>query len=406
MVSAASASQPSTGQPRIFTKPFFLNAFVNLLLYINYYVLMVVMAGYCLVTYNASAATAGFAASIFIVGALFARFLGGALIDQFGRKHALILGTFCMTVCSFAYFLPIELEALLILRVVHGLFYGIAQTAISSIATETIPNERKGEGVGYFMLSATLGSAVGPFLGTSISEYLNYDVLFGLYASAMAIGFICSFFVKDPHHEYKKHQKSLQSPSTHARFSLRSFLEFRALPISLCVCVALLAYGSVMTYLDSFAAEHNMMQAASIFFVVYSIVMFIARPFTGKIFDRKGDFGVMVAGFLSFAAGMICIGFAQNGVLLLIAACFLGFGVGTINPCGLTLAVKRSPAYRLTAANSTFSCFNDATIGLAPVLFGWTIPLVGYNGLFLLLTGVVLVALLMYVVFRFRGMIA
>lgn len=33
------------GGDRIFTPAFFANAFVNLMLYVNYYVLMVVMAG-------------------------------------------------------------------------------------------------------------------------------------------------------------------------------------------------------------------------------------------------------------------------------------------------------------------------------------------------------------------------
>lgn len=39
---------PMRGKDRIFTLSFFANAFVNLTLYVDYYVLMVVMAGYCM----------------------------------------------------------------------------------------------------------------------------------------------------------------------------------------------------------------------------------------------------------------------------------------------------------------------------------------------------------------------
>lgn len=444
-----------TNKPKIFTTQFFINAFVNLMLYVNYYVLMVAMAGYCFAIYQTDAATAGFAASIFIVGALFARFLGGALIDFFGRKNSLVVGAMVMVLCAVLYLVQAGLALLFVLRIIHGFAYGISQTAISSIATEAVPAQRKGEGVGYFMLSATLGSAVGPFMGTIVAEYLNYSVLFILCAVCIAIGFLCTLLVHEPHQKKplekngseaemrlesedsssKKTTMSGKSSAgafdnasnnkvanikpdkrvtrishlrmrlTSVNFSLSSFIEYRALPISCSVALAILAYGAVITYLDSFALQENMIEAASLFFVVYSIIMFLARPFTGKAFDKRGDFGVMIAGFSSFAIGMVCMGLAHNGLILLLAACFLGFGVGTINPCGLTLALQKSPSFRLTAANSTFSCLNDATIGLAPVLLGWLIPLIGYNGLYFVLTGVVLIAMGLYALFRFKGFI-
>lgn len=59
---------PMKGKDRIFTLPFFANAFVNLTLYVNYYVLMVVMAGYCMSAYGMDAGTAGFVAGVFIAG--------------------------------------------------------------------------------------------------------------------------------------------------------------------------------------------------------------------------------------------------------------------------------------------------------------------------------------------------
>lgn len=402
---------------RIFTKNFFVNAGINFILYINYYVLMVVMAGYCFITYQTDAATAGFVSSVFIVGALFARFLGGVIIDYFGRKRSLIAGTCIMSLCAFLYLINAGLPLLFLLRIVHGFAYGISQTAISSIATEAIPQVRKGEGVGYFMLSATLASAVGPFMGTVISEYVSYPVLFVICAIVTTMGFLLSFCVHDPRvphlmqsrssfaAQHAKSELTEKEQQQRNHLSLATFIEMRALPISCSIALSFLAYGSVITYLDSFALEQNLIEAASVFFIVYSIVMFISRPFTGKLFDKKGDLGVMIAGFCGFAIGMVCLGLAHSTETILLAAAFLGFGVGTINPCGLTLAVQKSPDSRLTAANSTFSCLNDATIGLAPVLLGWIIPLAGYNGLYLGLALIVLLAMALYLVFRHKGLI-
>ena len=406
---------PVKEKDRILTPPFFVNAFVNLMLYVNYYVLMVVMAGYCMVAYGTDAGTAGFAASVFIVGALIARFLGGGMVDRFGRKRCLTVCAAAMTACTLCYLSNLPFAALFALRIVHGFFYGIAQTSISSIATEAVPASRKGEGVGYFMLSATLGSAVGPFLGTVVAEYLSYCLLFALCSVAIALGFAVSLAVKDPRKgrackradEVGSVSAGKMPSSSHCRpyQFLSTFLEFRALPISCSVALAILAYGAVITYLDSFASEQGMIDAASVFFVVYSIVMFVSRPFVGRMFDRRGDFGVMTAGFIAFALGMLCMGIARNGIALLAAACLLGFAVGTLNPCGLTLAVQRASKERLTTANSTFSCLNDATIGLAPVAVGWLIPLVGYNGMYMTLVAVVVAAFALYLIFRRKGML-
>ena len=410
-----------TTKAQIFTKDFLINAFVNLTIYVNYYVLMVVMAAYCLAVYNTSVSLAGFAASIFIVGALFARFLGGGIIDRFGRKRCLLVGAVAMAACCLLYLVPVGLGALLVLRTVHGFAYGIAQTSISSIATEAIPATRKGEGIGYFMLSATLGSAVGPFLGTVVAEYLSYAVLFVLCGVVIALGAVAALATHDLHQppatvieavpgleeEPLTATSAPTAPAPHSRhhIALSSFVEYRAVPISVVIAIAFLAYGAVITYLNPYADQQNMVQAASLFFVVYSIVMLIARPFTGRAFDLWGDLGVMVIGFVAFAAGMLCMGLAHDGAQLLIAAGLLGLGVGTVNPCGLTLAVQRTPAERLTAANSTYSCLCDLTIGLAPVLLGWLVPIAGYHGLYEALTGVVLAALALYLVFRWRGLL-
>lgn len=406
---------PMKGKDRIFTLPFFINAFVNLMLYVNYYVLMVVMAGYCMSAYGMDAGAAGFAASVFIVGALIARFLGGGIADRLGRKRCLVVCSGMMTVCTLCYLSGLPFSALFVLRIVHGFFYDIAQTSISSIATEAVPVSRKGEGIGYFILSATLGSAVGPFFGTVMVEYLDYRFLFVFCSAAIVLGFVVSLAVRDSRERRSRTLFSGSIPVTartatgnsnrYARFALSAFLEYRVLPIACVVALAILAYGAVITYLDSFASEQGMVDAASVFFVVYSIVMFVSRPFVGRTFDRRGDFGVMTADFAAFALGMLCMGFAHDGAVLLVAACLLGFAVGTLNPCGLTLAVQKVPRERLTTANSTFSCLNDATIGFAPVVAGWAISLIGYKGMFLSLVPVVSVAYALYCTFRHKGML-
>lgn len=429
----------------IFTRRFIVGTLVNLLLYINYYVLMVVMANYCMDTYAADLSTSGFAASIFIVGALVARFVSPPVIGTLGRKRTLVLGTLMMTALSAAYLFNAGIVALFAVRVLHGFFYGLAQTTVTSLTTESIPDAHKGEGIGYYMLSVTVGSAIGPFLGTALMHGPGFTVMFALCAMVAAIALAGATSIrgasardnaaaKDRHttgtlhltgnttsedngtqHESIPYDDALHddarnprtsSPATTKRgFALSTFIERTALPISSVVVLVYLGYGAVITYLNAFAAEAGFTTAAGFFFVAYALTMLVSRPFTGKAFDRRGDLPVMTSGFAAFVMGMLLIGAATNGAFLLVGACLMGYGIGTIQPSGLTLCVRRAPDDRFDVANSTFFVFLDAAIGLCPILFGWTVPLIGYRGLFILLGSVAALAFALYLALRARKLI-
>ena len=168
---------------------------------------------------------------------------------------------------------------------------------------------------------------------------------------------------------------------SHRKLSLSTFIESSALPISFVIVLVYLGYGAVITYLNAFAAEANLTAAAGVFFIAYAVTMLVSRPFTGKAFDRHGDLPVITSGFIAFVAGMVVIGTSGNGAMLLAGACLMGYGIGTIQPSGLTLAVRRAADDRFDVANSTFFICLDAAIGLCPLLLGWTVPLNGFYGI-------------------------
>ena len=91
--------------------------------------------------------------------------------------------------------------------------------------------------------------------------------------------------------------------------------------------------------------------------------------------------------------------------LLLVSAALSGVGVGSVQPNGLVLAMRRSPDERLTAANSTYFVLLDVAIGLCPFLVGWIAPAFGYRALFLVMVPVVAASYVVYMAFRRAGLI-
>lgn len=407
----------SSVKTKLWTKDFTLGTVVNFLLMVNYYGLMVVVADYAMKTYDAPAATAGLAASIFIIGALISRLAAGGLMDRIGRKRLLVGGAILEVVFSFLYLSGLGFGMLFVLRLFHGLAYGACSTTIGTIVTSIVPDDRKGEGVGYYMLSVTLGAAVGPFLGMFLTQNAGFEVLYIVAAAVAAASLLASVLLNVPKATASSQRAAETATEIAAaereekdaafrvpRPRMSSFIERSVVPISAVCALLFFCYSSLLTFLTPFAAEIGLEVAASMFFVVYAIATFVTRPITGKLFDSKGDRVVMIPAFIAFICGMALLATVHQAPAMLIAAALLGFGVGTVQASGLALAVRIAPDNRLSLANSTFYVLLDTGVGIGPLLLGIAQPFWGYRGLFEAMAGVAILALVAYLfVGRKRG---
>lgn len=377
-------------EDRIWTRDFILGFAINFLLMTNYFVLMVVISGYAMSEYGTSMAAAGFIASVFIVGAAAARVFAGSWIERIGRRRMLAASVVVEAIASCLYFANLGPAFLVVVRVLHGFSFGVASTAIGTIVTALVPDRRKGEGVGYYMLSTTLGTAIGPFLGMALLQNAGINAVFFACAITAVVCLACMpwFKPKAPRLPLAKRTSK----------GLSGLVEPSAVPISLVCAVVFFGYSSVLTFLSPFAAEAGLGMAASFFFVAYAAAMAISRLFTGRLFDKRGARIVMIPAFVLIVAGMALIGLAQNGGMLMGAAALLGVGVGTVQSCGLTIAVKDVPMERLGLANSTFFILLDSGVGFGPILLGLIIPFLGYRGLYLAMAVVAVVAMVLYLV--------
>lgn len=383
----------------LWNKNFIIGAFMNFLLLLNYNLLMIIMADFAMSRYHVSSSSAGLSASMFIIGALIARLFSAGLMARLGEKKLLLLGTSLGILSSCAYFMASNIVLLFVIRLAHGISYGMASTAISTIVTSLIPEKHHGEGVGYFMLSITLGSAIGPFLGMFLNSHGGFSSIFATCIFTAALCFLGALLL--PSSGSKLQTASVQKTAVSQHKSgFGQLFEKKALPISLICAGIFFCYSGIISFLTSYARELHLETAASFFFIVYSGVILITRPFTGRMFDKKGEFSVMLPAFSSFFIGMLLLSRAHTGFLLLTAAGFLGFGLGIIQPCGLALALKEAPAERIRYVNSTFYIFLDIGTGIGPFLLGFLVPAAGYRGMYLCLSVFILLLTFLYFIVR------
>lgn len=377
---------------RLWSKDFIIVSMTNFLIYLVFFLLMVIIASYAIDKYRASTGIGGLVSGIFIIGILIGRLGTGRIIEDVGSRKVLITGTLLYIITSALYFAAINLPLLILMRFLHGIAFGVANTATGTIAAQIIPRGRHGEGIGYYSMSQILATALGPYLGIVLSQRVDFTIIFLIASIVAAISFAISFVVSQP---IQKVPKQVQQKAM-KRFQVSEFLEFKAIPISIIVMIVGFGYSVVLSFLSLYSRQLHLEEAASFFFLVYALVVIVSRPFSGRFLDAKGANFVVYPCLVFFAIGMLVLSQANHGITLLVSGAIIGLGYGNFLSCGQAISVKSTSPNRFGLATATYYMFLDVGFGVGPYLFGSLVPIAGYRGLYFVMAMVILATIILY----------
>ncbi|MBN1188200.1 MAG: MFS transporter [Dehalococcoidales bacterium] len=378
-------------RPSLWTRDYLCITAVNFFFALNFYLLVVQIPVYVIDVLDSSPSQAGLASGIFVIGALIMRLLSGKWIERIGRKRTLFTGLIAGLVMTLLYFTAGNIISLLIIRFFHGATFGISSTAAGTIIGGIVPKEKRGEGIGYFALSVTLATAIGPFLGIFLSGYGGFNLIFLASsiaaAAALATAFLLSFRELRLSREEAEEIKSIR---------LKDIIEPRVVPIAI-ICMGIcFCFASVLSFLAVYAKEVNLTEAAGYFFIVYAIVVFFSRPVVGRLFDSRGENLIMYSAIIVLLAGMIVFSQASRSFTLLLSGALIGLGYGAVQSSGQAIYTKIVPKHRLGLATSTFYIFLDSGVAIGPITLGLIVPFIGYRGIYLVTSAVAALCLVLY----------
>ncbi|MDR1896394.1 MAG: MFS transporter, partial [Prevotellaceae bacterium] len=181
-----------------------------------------------------------------------------------------------------------------------------------------------------------------------------------------------------------------------------NFIEYKAVPISIIALLIYVCYSSIVSFIAVYAKEINLVEAAGFFFIVEAIVVLASRPSIGKTFDRRGEHVIMYPAIAAFGAGMFLFSQSYQSMTLLLAAVFIGLGLGAIQLSTQAIAVKVASQHRMGLANSTYFMLCDMGIGAGPVLVGCMIPFTGYRGMYAVMSAVTFACIFLYLLLHGR----
>ncbi|WP_270182686.1 MFS transporter [Alkalihalobacillus sp. CinArs1] len=355
----------------------FINIFVsNLFIFVVFYALLTLLPIYVTDAMGGSESQAGLIITIFLLSAIFVRPFSGRLIDRFGKKKMLVASAAMFGVATFLYPITDQYIPLLLLRFFHGMWFSIVTTAAGAIAADSIPRERRGEGLGYFAMSMNVAVVAGPFLALTLLQFVSYLTIFLVLSGIMIIGLLCTISVKTIEHETIK-KKSL---------TMEDLFERRVIPIALVGLFLAFSYASVISYISLYAKSLGLLDAAGFFFAVFAVAMLVSRPFTGRMFDTLGPNTVITPAFLLYAFGLLTLSFTDTSWMLLAAGGLIGLGYGSIVPSFQTLAIQAAPDSRSAHATATFFTLFDIGIATGSYVLGLIVHSLGYSNLYLFLS--------------------
>ncbi|WP_180156252.1 MFS transporter [Acinetobacter sp. YH12045] len=383
-------------QASLWNKSFVFCLCNNLFLFSYYFALLTILPIYIMKELGGSIQQAGMALTLFLVSSIAIRPFSGMIIERFGKANSVRISGFIFVVFALSYLWIDSMWSLLVIRFLHGFWFSILTTVNVPIVNDYIPDHRKGEGMGYFVMSTNLGVVIGPFLALSMIQFSSFSTLFAVLALLVAVGYIFTWLVQIQ--EHVQHKSSDQA-SQSAAIQWRDVIETRVLAISFVALLTAFAYSSVMSFITAYAELKHLLAYTSIFFIVFAVSMLLVRPWVGKVYDRKGPSAVIYPSFICFAIGLVVVSFLTNQWVLWISAVFMGIGYGSVFPCLQTVAIQTVEKARMGHAISTFFALFDIGLAVGSVIMGVLIAYFGFQATYLFCAVMVLFTLWMYRLF-------
>jgi len=362
---------------KIVTKDFCILFLFSIAICTSMNMLNVIVPLYVTETLTGSAFASGLMTTIYTVSACVSRPINGVLTERFGRRTLMLIGSLLFTIgCLFGGLLP-TIAALAICRVLMGLGYSAASTSNNTASMDIIPADRMAEGIGYFGMSQSVASAIGPAFASVVILWVGNQYSLLVVAVVCFIALLLTALIR-----YES-APGYQKPISESKKPSGSFFEKTAILPSLFQGVFLFIISCPMCFMPLYIVFRGQSAAlAGWFFVVSSVVIVAVRLLLSNSMNRLNPVWYLVPGFLSLIALCILLPLVSTVTGLMVCGLVYGLAHGMIWMILGSEAVRNAAPDRRAAANATFYFSFDAGIGLGASFWGVMIDHVGYDNCF------------------------
>ena len=333
---------------------------------------------------GAGAVLVGAVSGLYFGVAFAARPISGPVITLMDKKKLMIATYIAGVVTNLAYAAAGSVPFFILARVLHGLEFAFVGSLNLTIASDSLPREKLGSGIGIFGIGGALSQAVGPSIGIAIrdlgtrlrGEGGGYTAVFLTSALFMLLALIPIFLI--PHVKQTEEQRSALGKW------YRNIVSRETLSSALLMCLISVSGVLYTTYMVPYAKELGI-GSIGVFFTVYAVVLLGARPFFAHLSDRVGMGAVIIPSLVVFALSFLVIGLGRSLGMMLLGAVLGALGYGAVNPIIQTLCIRTVQPERRGVASNTQYFGMDLGFFLGPLLGGFLYSAFGrYSAMYLI----------------------
>ncbi|MEH7235020.1 MFS transporter [Bacillus sp. JJ1562] len=376
---------------KLWTKSYFLTFFYAMSTQISNNMLMTGLPLYA-IHLGGDNSISGMLFGFFMFVAILFRPYFGKLIDEKSRRIVLIIGAVVTAFITLSYVVAFSISLLLVMRSLHGIGFSATTNASGSVISDIVPKSRLAEGVGYFGLSNTLATAIGPALSIYLIQQFNYQTLFIVAGLIGLISILCSLMIT-----YEKdNQKDIIQSSKRKRKISELLYEKTALPTALVTAFVYVGMGVALTFIPTFALSLGI-KDIGLYYTVYSVALLFTRIVGGKLADKYGSSLVIIPGLVCMTFSFVVLAYANSLGDFIFSGVLFGLGLGFVEPALNAVMIKLCPPDRRGAGNSTFFTAKDLGGGVGAICLGFISLQAGFKAVFLYSALSIIVAFFAYV---------
>lgn len=306
----------------------------------------------------------GLIIALFTLTAGISRPFSGKLTDTIGRVPVMAVGSLVCFACGFLYPLLTTVAGFLFLRLIHGFSTGFKPTATAAYVADLVPPGKWGEAMGVHGICFSTGLAIGPAIGSTITDHFSIDILFYCSSLFALLSIVILANMKETL------SGKVKFNVRHLKINRNDIIEWRVIPSVLIIFMSYISYGAILTIISDWSA-HLGTTNKGLFFMVFTLTSLLIRFVAGKTSDRYGRVPIIKISLAVLATSTIWIGMANTAVSLMLASALYGVATGMLSPTVSAWTVDLSEPTKRGKAMATMYIALEAGIGLGALLAGW-----------------------------------
>lgn len=262
---------------------------------------------------------------LFTLSACIARPFSGRLADTIGRIPVIMVGTLIAILTNTLYVVVPTVFGFLLLRFIHGLTIGFNSTGTTAYISDIVPDEKRGEAMGFLGVMNNVGAGLGPLLGSYLTKQYSVNAMFLTASFLAAISALIFWRIK----ETLTHNVPFKLKMLNLR--KEDLAEKRVWLPAIVMFLMVFSFGTILT-IGFDLAEHLKAPNKGSILMIMTLSSVLIRVVAGKFSDRYGRKTAMIFGLVSLVFGLVLMARADSLNSLYLASCVIGLANGMNNP--------------------------------------------------------------------------